>query len=266
MAGYVSGAQFGRKVGLRVAIFAGLTLGFPFIVYGLILATNARSVGGASGALAAVAGIYLKPIIILGFLVSLLAPCWRRARSLGLPGVCGLLVPFLFLMDGTYLLVVGTHWGTAFSLGIWVVSAPLFAMTALATLVAMAFAAPAPDHVASSELYRKLGWVCAILAAVLVVIALLTAGVYYWLMLKIAFNTTGNVSPILLPMRAGYYAQLLKPFVCTAFCAALAAMTLLSRRESSGNISGGSEPGGGVIPRSPSSAPMNAAGVSFGKR
>ena len=32
MAGFVSGAQFGRKVGLRVAIFAGLTLGFEQVI------------------------------------------------------------------------------------------------------------------------------------------------------------------------------------------------------------------------------------------
>jgi hypothetical protein len=265
MGGFVSGSQFGWKVGLRVAIFAALTIGFPFIVYGLILATNARSVGGASGALAAVAGIYLKPVIIVAFLISLIGPCWRRTRSLGLPAFWGLLVPFLFLMDGTYLLVVGTHWGTAFALGIWAVSAPLFAMTALVVLVAMAFAAPPSDHVASSDLFRKVSWICAILAVLLVVIALLTAGLYYWLMIKITFNTTGNVSPIWVPMRAGYYAQLLKPFVCTAFCAALAAMALMSRRESSGNISSGGAPGGDPIPGSPS-APMNAGPVSFGKR
>jgi hypothetical protein len=174
-------------------------------------------------------------------------------------------VPFLFLMDGPYLLVVGTHWGTAFALGIWAVSAPQFAMTALVVLVAMAFAAPPSDHVASSDLFRKVSWICAILAVLLVVIALLTAGLYYWLMIKITFNTTGNVSPIWVPMRAGSYAQLLKPFVCTAFCAALAAMALMSRRESSGNISSGGAPGGDPIPGSPS-APMNAGPVSFGKR
>ena len=40
---FMSGSQFGAKAGLRVGIFLALTLGFPFIVYGLVLATNARS-------------------------------------------------------------------------------------------------------------------------------------------------------------------------------------------------------------------------------
>jgi hypothetical protein len=108
---FMSGSQFGAKAGLRVGIFLALTLGFPFIVYGLVLATNARSVGGAAGALAVVAGIYLKPIIILGFLISLFSPCWRRMRSFGLPGLVGLLVPFLVLMDAMYFFGCGSALG-----------------------------------------------------------------------------------------------------------------------------------------------------------
>ena len=96
MGGYLTGSQFGVKVGWRVGIFLALTIGFPFIVYGLIVATGARGVGGASGALAVVAGVFLKPIIILGFVISLLSPCWQRMRSLGFPGFVGLLAPFLF--------------------------------------------------------------------------------------------------------------------------------------------------------------------------
>ena len=142
---FMSGSQFAVKAGWRVGIFLALTIGFPFIVHGLILATNARSVGGAAGAVAVVAGVYLKPLIILGFLISLLAPCWRRMRSLGLPGMVGLVVPLLFLMDWPYLLIVGAHWGVAFSLGIWQVNLPLFALTGLAILVAMSVALASPD-------------------------------------------------------------------------------------------------------------------------
>jgi hypothetical protein len=267
MSGFVSGSRFGIKVGLRVAIFVGLTVGFPFIVYGLILATNARSVGGASGALAAVAGIYLKPIIIVAFLTSLIAPCWRRMRSLGLSAFWGLLVPFLFLMDGTYLLVASAHWGTAFALGILAVSAPLFAMTALAMLVAMAFASRPSDDIASNELFRGIGWVCAVLAVLLVAIALSTSDMVSWFKLMIAVRSPGGqFSPSLLPTKAAYYAQLLKPLVCTAFCAAMMAITVLSRRQGSGNISGGNQPGGDPVKRSPPSAPINTAGAAFGKR
>jgi hypothetical protein len=54
MGGYMSGSQFGVKAGWRVGIFLALTIGLPFIVYGLIVATGARRVGDASGALAVV--------------------------------------------------------------------------------------------------------------------------------------------------------------------------------------------------------------------
>lgn len=264
---FISGSQFGVKVGLRVAIFVALTVGFPFIVYGLIMATNARSVGGASGALAAVAGIFLKPVIVLGFLVSLIGPCWRRMRSLGLPASWALLVPFLFLMDGTYLLVAGTHWGTGFALGIWMVSAPLFAMTGLAILIAMVFASPPSDHVASSPLFRRLEWVCVGLAVMLIVVALLTSGRLYWLQLTMTFSAPADyISRSSMSMKAAYYAHMLKPFICAAFGAAMALMALLSRREVGGNTSGGSERGRGSVSLSPPSTRRNAGGAVFGKR
>lgn len=264
MSGYVSGSQFGVKAGICVAIFVGLTLGFPFIIYGLILATGARSVGGASGALAVVASVFLKPIIILAFLISLISPCWQRMRSLGLPAFWGLLVPLLFLMDAAYLLVVGAHWGMAFSLGIMKVNLPVFALVALVMLVAMALAMPPSDDVASSNLFRRLGMVSAILAVLLTVVALTTSGLMFWILLAVWSNPKGIQPFLLWVMKVGYYPQLLKPFVCVALCMAIACMTFLSRRKGSGNTSGGS--GGGPITRSSPPSPMNAGGVAFGKR
>jgi hypothetical protein len=265
MSGFVSGSQFGMKAGIRVAIFAGLTLGFPFIVYGLIVATGARSVGGASGALAAVAGVYLKPIILLGFLISLIGPCWRRMRSLDLPAVWGLLVPLLFLMDALYLVVIGTHWGTAFSLGIMKVNLPVFALVALVMLVTMALAMPPSDDVASGNVFRRLSVVSAILAVLLIAIALMSSGLI-WLMLAAAFNPKGIHSVVLWLMKVGYYPQLLKPFVCAAFCMAIACMAILSRQNRSGSASDGGQPGGDPFTRSPPPSPMNAGGVAFGRR
>jgi hypothetical protein len=260
MGGFVSGAQFGTRVGLRVAIFTGLTVGFPFIVYGLVLATNARSVGGASGALAVMAGIFLKPVIILGFLLSLIGPCWSRMRSLGLPAFWGLLVPLLFLMDGMFLLVVGAHWGVGFSLGILYVNAPLFAMTALAMLLAMGVASPPSDDIGSSETFRRLGWICAILAIMLIVIALMTSGAHWWVIAVITFKSQGSQPvPLFLPFRLGHWAAVLKPAVCIAFCMAIAAMALMSRRQGSGD-----RPGGSVTTATPETpAP---SGVVFGRR
>lgn len=264
MGDYMTGSQFGVKAGWRVGIFLALTIGFPFIVYGLIVATGAQRVGGAAGAVAVVAGVFLKPVIILGFVISLLSPCWQRMRSLGFPGFIGLLAPFLFLLDWPYFLVAGAHWGVGFSLGILKLNAPLFAITALAMLIAMSVASPPDD---SSPSQRMAGRIGGTLAIVLFVIALLTGGAMLWVMGTIWFMSPGGKpAPFLLPAMLGYWAMVIKPFVCAAFCVATAAMAYLSRRESSGHSPGGSETGGGPVLRSPPSAPPGSPPVVFGRR
>jgi hypothetical protein len=153
-----------------------------------------------------------------------------------------------------------------FSVGIVQISGAMFAMMALVMLVAMAFALPPSADVASSELFRRLGWVCAILAILLVIIALMTSSTMYWFRL-LTFGSHGDLaSPLLFPVKVTHYANMLKPFVCVAFCGVVAAMTILSRREVSGSTSSGNDSGGGPITRLPPPSPMNAGGAAFGKR
>jgi hypothetical protein len=263
MGGFMTGWQFGVKVGWRVGIFLALTIGFPFIVYGLIVATGGRGVGGAAGAVAVAAGAYLKPVIILGFVISLLSPSWKRMRSLGFPGFVGLLVPLLVWLDWPYLMIVGAHWGVGFSLGILRVDLPLFAMTALAMLVAMSVASP-PD--VSSPSQRIAVRICGILAILLAVISLLAGGTSLWFAARIWFFAPGGPMPVLLLTRFGYWAFIFKPFVCGAFCVAMAATTYLSRKESSGHSPGGSVTGGVPVVRSPPSAAPDPSRVVFGGR
>jgi len=261
MDSFMSGSQFGVKIGWRVGIFISLTLGFPFIVYGLVVATGARSIGGAAGALAVVAGIYLKPIIILGFLVSLLSPCWKRMRSLGLPGATGLLVPFLVLMDAMYFFVAGAHWGVAFSLGIWRVNLPMFAMVALAMLVAMSVARV--DDRPPGERFGIAGTICGFLAIILLATALLTAGTTWWFMVKIWFMSPGGpVARIPLPALLLHWASVIKPFVCAAFCVAIAVVTYRSRSDRGGRSPGGS----GSVVRPPPAVSPGPSGAVFGRR
>ena len=264
MGGYMSGSQFGAKAGWRVGIFLALTIGFPFIVYGLIVATGARSVGGAAGAVAVVAGVFLKPVIILGFVISLLSPCWQRMRSLGFPGFVGLLAPFLFLLDWPYFLVAGAHWGVGFSLGILKLNAPLFAITALAMLIALSVGSPPDDKVPNQ---RAAMWICGILAIALFVTALLTGGASLLVMVSAWFMTPG-AKPVLssLPAKLFYWPFVIKPFVCAAFCVAMAAVTYLSRKESGAHSPEGSETGGDPVTRRPPAASSGASRIVFGRR
>ena len=264
MGGYMSGSQFGVKIGWRVGIFIALTIGFPFIVYGLVVATGARGVGGAAGAVAVVAGIFLKPVMILGFVISLLSPCWKRMRSLGFPGFFGLLAPLLFLLDWPHFLVAGAHWGVAFSLGILKLNAPLFAITALAMLIAMGVASPSDG---SSPGQRIAGRIGGTLAIVLFVIALLTISASLWVMGSIWFMSPGGkLAPFIVSAKLIDWAMVIKPFVCAAFCMAMAAMAYLSRKESGGRSPGSSETSGGAAMRLPPSTATGPSGAAFGRR
>lgn len=265
MTRYMSGSQFGVKAAWRVGIFLALTLGFPFIVYGLVIASGADKVGGASGALAVVAGVFLKPLIVLAFLISLLSLCWKRMRSLGLPAPLGLLVPFLLLLDAPYLILAGAHWGVAFTLGAVMVSPPLFAMTAVAMMVAMALASPPPDGRTPGE---HLGYALragAVLTGLLVVMTLIIAAMNVMaLMLVWTFKPGMPSAPVLMkPLQFFQWLLVIKPVVCAAFCAGLAWLTVLSRRAGSGQAGGGGEAArqGPVLSPSPASAQ-----VAFGKR
>jgi hypothetical protein len=264
MGGYLTGSQFGVKVGWRFGIFLALTIGFPFIVFGLVVATGARSIGGAAGAVAVVAGVFLKPVVILGFVISLFSPCWRRMRSLGFPGFVGLLAPFLFLLDWPYFLVVGAHWGVGFSMGILKVNAPLFAITGLAMLIAMSVGSPPDDGVPNQRVAIR---ICGILAIPLFVVALLTGSAMLWTMVGAWLMTSGAKSaPYFLPAKLLYWPFVIKPYVCGAFCIAVAAAAYLSRRESSGHSPGDRESGSGPAMRGPTSASPGAARAVFGRR
>jgi hypothetical protein len=258
MAGFVSGSRFGAKVGLRVAIFAGLTFGFPFIVYGLILATNARSVGGAAGALAVVAGIYLKPIIIAAFLISIIGPCWRRMSSLGLPAIWGLLVPLLFVADAGFLKVAGTHWGVSFSLGIWSVSFPYFALTAIALMMAMAVAMPSSgDTPPGLARFGIMKTIAIALALAIIVMVLMRQTLSWWFYALAWSRTPVKEFPVALWWLDHVIRWILplQPFVCALFVGVVAWIAISSRRNAEDDGEGlGPTPPVGPVPAAPSRA------------
>ncbi|MCQ1850451.1 hypothetical protein [Neorhizobium galegae] len=115
---WISGGQYAQRLGMRLGAFVVITLAFPFFVYGMIKVTGAGGVSGASGALALVLGIYLKPIIYLGFAYSTLRLSLNRTRTIGVSPLIGLCIPLLVLADLPFGITFGSFWAVGFSLGI----------------------------------------------------------------------------------------------------------------------------------------------------
>lgn len=224
MAHYLSGSKFAVKAIVRVGIFAALTLGFPFIVYGILVVTNARAVGGASGALAVVAGLLLKPVIILGFLLSLIGPCWRRMQSLGLPGYAGLMPALLMLMDGPFLLLIGAHWGVGFTLGVMRLDAPIWALTGLSMLIAMSLAnEERQDGGDGGVPWGPIGTITVLLLIAFTIVAL-PSGI--WRSLPVLFST--GIASLL--AESERVTLLVKPYLCIAINGAMLWLVWQSRR------------------------------------
>ncbi|QCK84772.1 hypothetical protein E8L99_02735 [Phreatobacter aquaticus] len=121
----------------RIGLFVAVTAGFPFLVMFLIQISGARNVSGASGALAVVLGIYLKPLIYLLFALSMMRIAARRAASVGRTSFIGLGITVVMLGDIGFATVFGSHWGVAFSLGVLSLQAPWLLLAAIIAVVTL---------------------------------------------------------------------------------------------------------------------------------
>lgn len=257
MSGFVSGSNFGRQSAIRIGAFLALTLGFPFIVYGLILVTGAY--GPASGALAVVAGMYLRPIIVAAFLISMIGPCWRRMRSLALPAWWGLLVPLLFAADAMYLTLAGAHWGVAFSLGAIYLSAPVYAFTALVLVAAMWLGLrPSADEPQGLARFGFAGTLVCVLAIAAIAIAVGSWVLRSWMgsiVMSVALLPKGAVrempSHYFLLAQISRWLALFKPIVCLSLSGLFIWFTIVSRRSADSDNGDGHPRDGFNAPVSP---------------
>lgn len=267
MTGFLSGSEFGWKVAWRVGIFVALTLGFPFIIYGIVLATGAhRAGGGAGGAVAVVVGVFLKPIIVIAFLISLISPSWKRARTLGLFPLWGVMIPLLLAIDRAYLFAVGNFWGASFSVGILAVQTPMYAMTALVLMVAMTIAEPPsgdePSGLArfgsAGEVFKALAIAILVVVLIVLIYSAIAYGIIRFGGIEQVVSFNRSISKLL------FVVQKAEPFVCLAFGALALWLAFVSRRHDGG--------GSASLPPGPSRGSQVMAATSgpsrpeFGKR
>lgn len=130
---YLTRRGFALALAWRLGLLVALTPTFPFITSFIAKVSNCASIGGACGAVALVSGLWLKPIIFLVFVASMLRISMRRARDVALPGSLGLIVPLLLLMDWHYGVTLGAHWSVGFSIG-RALGTPYYIASALACI------------------------------------------------------------------------------------------------------------------------------------
>jgi len=141
----MSTGKFVFAICWRIAVLVALTLGFPYFLYGLAWATDCAGVGGACGALGAVASVYLKPAIAVLFALFMILPPVRRMRAVGGPWFAGLAIAPLFLADWQFMTAVGAPWSYGFIVGI-LPTLPAFFLLALLALFMLAAATPPRDE------------------------------------------------------------------------------------------------------------------------
>ena len=134
---------------IRIALFVASVFAFPFILYGIALASNCGSVGGACGAVALIASGALKPLFFVAFVYSFIGLSIRRTRDAGLPAAVGLVVPLLIAADYRFGIFMGAHWSFAFSSGVLFFRPPIFLAIALCAMLVLAVLPPREPMIAA---------------------------------------------------------------------------------------------------------------------
>jgi uncharacterized membrane protein YhaH (DUF805 family) len=124
--------------GIRIAFFIASVFAFPFMLYGIALASNCGLVGGACGAVALIASMALKPLFFTAFVFSFVGLSVRRVRDAGFPAVLGLAIPLLMAADYRFGIFTGAHWSFAFSAGALFLRPPIFLAMALCAMLVLA--------------------------------------------------------------------------------------------------------------------------------
>ncbi len=100
-------------------------LGFPWLLKGLMQITDCQRVGGACGAVAALAGMYLRPLGVMAFLVGMGIAVYKRGRGVGVTGWWVVATILWIMGSSSFLTAVNNFWGANFGMGILFVNSPV---------------------------------------------------------------------------------------------------------------------------------------------
>jgi uncharacterized membrane protein YhaH (DUF805 family) len=217
--GRTDAATFASAAGCVNALFVGITVGFPFLLYGLLSLSNCQRTGGACGALGLVLAIWIKPMIYVAYVFAFLGLSARRLSDAGLPTVLALGLIVLMLGDIQWSIVAGAPWSVAFATG-FTGGFPRSLMAGLACIAALSMLPTMAPGTGGGADRRTLGAPALILLALLLVVAvsslvtLLTSmfgGLLTWSRLL-------HSAPFSLIHTPAHFAVVATPLVVAALC------------------------------------------------
>ena len=167
--GRTDAATFAAAAGWVNALFVGVTIAFPFLLYGLLSISGCRSTGGACGALGLVLAIWIKPMIYLAYVLSFLGLAARRLRDASLPAALAFGLFVLMLSDLQWGIVMGAPWSVGFATG-YGGGLPLSLMAGLACVGALSLLPPLSSNAERDR--RTLSPAAFVLLALLMLVAI----------------------------------------------------------------------------------------------
>jgi hypothetical protein len=103
--------------GVAWGVFLLFTAAFPIVAFAIMKVTDCAGVGGACGAVAVIASLYLKPVGYLVFVAILAWAVSARLRRFGVAWAWVILLITALLPDTVFAVLFGAHWGARFALG-----------------------------------------------------------------------------------------------------------------------------------------------------
>ncbi|MDR4496276.1 MAG: hypothetical protein R3B74_18035 [Nitrospirales bacterium] len=125
-----------RMIKLSAFMFI-IIAGFPFILYGLVRMTSCG--GGACGALAAGAGMILRPLALVIFVIGVGKAVYKRCKHARLSWGWSLMALLWMIGSSSYLLGAQNFWGANFGMGLIAIRQPLLLLFLAAFTIFLGF-------------------------------------------------------------------------------------------------------------------------------
>ncbi|MEM9279772.1 MAG: hypothetical protein AAGA76_14480, partial [Pseudomonadota bacterium] len=144
-------------------------ISFPYLLFSLVKVSSCEGPGGACGALAAVAGFFLRPVAMIVFIIFMSVIIFKRCRTTYM-SIYWVLPSLVFVLASAKVLVgFNNFWGANFGLGIIGITFPPTLIVFLAFIIFLSFYERDynPDRLQRGEI---IAWKTAAVSSLIVVV------------------------------------------------------------------------------------------------